>query len=116
MNDNFYFKITNTTDEIIMIKLKIRRVTYCILTYKINYDINTIYLYTIQTYEKKRHNGYATKMMTYFIEYFNEFNILTKVIGGEENIGCMKLLLNFNFKSIKIDNDSFMIRNSILKI
>lgn len=108
---NIYFQVNPIEDNCMLVKLRDKKSNLCKLTYKINSDINTIYLYTIQTDKRFRKCGFATMMMGYFIECFRDYNILAKVMDPENNY-FMKILIKNNFEEINLVNEIFMIRYS----
>ena len=99
-------------DDHVILRLKNNNNIISTLTYGVEKEKNTVYLYTIQTIEKYKRKGYVTLMMNYFIECFRNYNILAKVMGEKDNIPCMKLLNKHNFEELILINEPFMIRYS----
>lgn len=106
-----FFQVEFKDDHVIL-RLKNNNNIISTLTYGVEKGKNTVYLYTIQTIEKYKNRGYGTLMMNYFVECFRNYNILVKVIGGKNNIPCMKLLNKHNFEELMLVNEPFMIRYS----
>ena len=92
---NYYYFQEKEINGDFIIKLKSNNKTLCYLTYG-NGEGDFIYLYTIQTIKKYQKKGYAGILMEYFLKKNNK-DVKAKIIGGLENIGCIKLLLKFGF-------------------
>ncbi len=100
-------------DNYTMIRLKDTNHIYSRLTYKIASDTNTddvVYLYSIQTEERFQNRGYATVLLNHFVEKFDNYNILTKIMGGDDNIASNKLFNKFGFEQIILNSENFMIK------
>jgi ribosomal protein S18 acetylase RimI-like enzyme len=78
------------------------------ISYEIDRTLKILYLYTININEKYRRNGYGTILLDNIIRLYKEYNVICKILGGEENIQCMKLLKKFGFKYFDKNNEMMM--------
>lgn len=97
-------------DEYMMIRLKDNKYIYCRLTYKVETEGDVVHLFSIQTDERFQNRGYATILLNHFVDKFDNYNIITKIMGGNENIQSTKLFTKFGFEKLQLCDEPFMIR------
>lgn len=96
-------------DDHILLRLKDNNHIYCRLTYKVESE-DSVYLYSIQTEDIFQNRGYATVLMNHFVEKYDNYNIIVKIMGGDDNISSNKLFNKFGFEKMVLCSETYMIR------
>lgn len=109
MNSEMLYFQPVVYDEYMMIRLKDSKHVYCRVTYKVESE-DVVHLFSIQTDENYQNRGYGTVLLNHFIEKFDNYNIVTKIMGGDENIASNKLFSKFGFEKLQLCDEPFMIR------
>ncbi len=105
---NLYFQPV-VYDDYTLLRLKDNNNVYCRLTYKVESE-DMVYLYTIQTEERFQNRGYATVLLNHFVDKYDNYNIITKIMGENDNIASNKLFNKFGFEKIQLCSENYMIK------